>query len=45
MGFYRCLWGLWVFMGVYRCLRECIGVMGFRVSLGIYGLVWVFLGS
>ena len=32
---------LWVFMGVYRCLRESMGVHGFS---GICGFQWVFMG-
>ena len=40
----ECLWiseCLWVFMGVYRCLRESMGVHGFS---GICGFQWVFMG-
>ena len=32
MGFYECLWFsgcLWVSMGIYGCLAEPIGFMGF----------------
>ena len=32
---------LWVFMGVYRCLRESMGVHSFA---GICGFLWVFMG-
>ena len=49
---YRCLWvswvfiGVWVFMGVYRYLRESMGVRVYRclwVSWVFIG-VWMFMG-
>ena len=44
MGIYGCLWVSWVFkgvsvfIGVYRCLRESMGVYGFP---GVYGCLWI----
>ena len=41
---YGCLWiseCLWVFMGVYRCLRESMGVHGFSGIWDFSGCLWV----
>ena len=42
LGVYGCFWiseCLWVFMGMYRCLMESMGVHGFS---GICGFQWVY---